>query len=95
VLIKHPQPHPFSPRGRFGEALGQRELEDLGRERVLFGVGLARHFQDPADFSQQRVDTAEGQFLVRVLPYPPLRLLGPAKPPLAQLLQKLFALGPL
>ena len=53
---EHPQARALSAGAGFGQALGQGEHEDFGRERILFGVGLARHLQDRADFSQQLVD---------------------------------------
>ena len=58
VLVKHPQPHPLGADGHFGETLGERKLKDFSRQRVFFGVGLARHFQDPADFSKQGIYAA-------------------------------------
>jgi hypothetical protein len=57
------------PRRTLRRGARAARLEDLGRERVLLGVGLARHFQDPADYSQERANAAQGQlpFLGRSL----------------------------
>jgi hypothetical protein len=40
----------------FGQAFGLGELENFGRQRVLFSVGLAWHLQAPADFFPQLVN---------------------------------------
>ena len=63
----------FSFGGEGGEFLGQRRFEALRCGRVFFGVGLARHFQDPADFSQQRIHTGERQRALGRAPHSVLR----------------------
>jgi hypothetical protein len=51
-------------------------------------VGLARHFQDPADFSQQLVDARQRKTLAGALFNPGARLLCAAKTPDPQLVQE-------
>ncbi len=90
MFVQHPEAQgaTFSFGGEGGEFLGQRRFEALRCGRVFFGVGLARHFQDPADFSQQRIHTGERQRALGAGLDPRLRFLRPAELAHAQLLEK-------
>lgn len=60
VLAEQPKQHrPFSAGAGLGQFSRQSGLEDLHLRRVLLCVGLARHLQDAAGFSQQRMTPAK------------------------------------
>lgn len=94
MLVEHPEPHrPFSAGAGFGQFLRQRGLEGLRLRRVFFGVGLARHLQDPAGFSQQRIDARQRQPALGARLDPRLRVLRAAELPVAQLREESLAIG--
>lgn len=87
MLVKHPQPHrpALSAGARRRQPPGPLRLERLGLGRVFFCVGLARHLQDPAGFSQQRIHAAERERAPGARLDPGLRVLRPPEAALPQL----------
>ncbi len=96
VFVQHPEPQALalSADAGGGQPFGQRRLERRRRGSVFFGVGLARHFQDPAGFSQDRVDAAQGQLGLGLRLDPRLRVLRAPELARAQLRQKRRVVGP-
>ena len=90
MFVEHPEPQgpPLSGGAEGGEFFLQRRLERLRGGRVFFGVGLARHFQDPADFSRERIHARERQRALRARFDPCLRLFRPAKLARAQCVEE-------
>jgi len=62
VFVEHPQPQGSRSLTGGGELVGQAGPKRFGCGHVFLGVGLARHFQGPADSSQDREDAAQIQF---------------------------------
>ncbi len=73
VFIGPPQAHPSSTsRVQVRPLCAKRVLERFGGGRVFFARGLARHFQDPAPFSQPVIHTGPLQADRMPLPQPGL-----------------------
>ena len=81
VFIEHPQPRrPLARLSGGGvQAGGQFPFAGFRLGRVFLGASLARHLQDSAGFSRQRMDTAGRQGLFCARLDPGLRLLRPAE----------------
>src|ERR1035437_7291400 len=84
VFIGHPQVHrPSTSHIQARQLCAERVLELFGCGRVFLRVGLARHLQDPAQFSQPVIHPGQLQTNPVTIPQPVLDFLGPL--PLARL----------
>src|SRR5580704_12979242 len=91
MLIGHPNAHPFSTSHvQALELVAKCSLKLGGLPRVFFGVSLARHFQDPAQFSQPVIDPRWFEFYLMPALEPLLDFLGPLPPALPQTRHKLL-----
>jgi hypothetical protein len=81
VFIGHPQAYRSSTSHvQVRQLFAKRLLEHFGGGRVFLRVGLARHFQDPAQFSQPVIHPGQFQANRMPLAQPVLNLLGPLPP---------------
>jgi len=90
MFVSHPQAH--RTVGIFNQSqqtLGCFSLKSRHLRLIFSHVGLARHPQDPADFSQVVIQRTERKRAPRALAQPTLCILGPHKGPAPQLLDQL------
>lgn len=77
MFIGHPHPHRLSTSHvQARQPFAERVLEHCDGRRVFLRVGLARHFQDPAQFSQPVIHAGQLEPNPMLLSQPVLNFLG-------------------